>query len=89
MSPRGHQLVDSAVDSAAMQELVQVLEAARVVPDCSRQLFAAKMIMCGVSSLEVLRESLSDEPAQLDLHKDVDMNPIQIKCLLRWLNLSA
>ena len=89
MSPPGHQLVDSAVDSAAMQELMKVLEDAKVVPECSRQLFAASMIRCGVSSLEALRESLSEVPAELDLDKDVEMNPIQRKCLLRWLQLSA
>ena len=72
-----------------MQELIRVLEDAKVVPECSRQLFAASMIRCGVSSLEALRESLSEVPAELDLDKDVEMNPIQRKCLLRWLQLSA
>ena len=70
-----------------MQELIRVLEDAKVVPECSRQLFAASMIRCGVSSLEALRESLRE--AELDLDKDVEMNPIQRKCLLRWLQLSA
>jgi hypothetical protein len=65
MSPPGHQLVDSAVDSAAMQEPMRVVEDAKVVPECSRQLFAASMIRCGVSSSEALRESLSEVPAEL------------------------
>jgi len=50
-SPSSHRMIDSslcmmdsAVDGAAMSELVLVLEQAKVVPDCSRRLFAAAMI---------------------------------------------
>ena len=42
-----------------------------------------------IDESNVLRESLSEVPAELDLDKDVEMNPIQRKCLLRWLQLSA
>ena len=102
-------MMDSAVDGAAMSELVLVLEQAKVVPDCSRRLFAAAMIRCGgthslighmshmchtshrcgVSSLEALRESLSATPVDLDLIKDVGMNTIQSRCLMRWLHSSV
>jgi len=44
---------------------------------------------CGVSSLEALRESLSATPVDLDLIKDVGMNTIQSRCLMRWLHSSV
>jgi hypothetical protein len=68
-----------------MRELVRVLEAAKVVPDVSRQLFASSMIKCGVSSLQALRDGLSAQHAGLDLQRDVGMNAMQQGCLMRWL----
>ena len=42
-----------------------------------------------MSSLEALRESLSATPVDLDLIKDVGMNAIQSRCLMRWLHSSV
>lgn len=80
-----HHTTQGTVDEDAMRELVRVLEAAKVVPDVSRQLFASSMIKCGVSSLQALRDGLSAPHAGLDLQRDVGMNAMQQGCLMRWL----
>lgn len=75
----------SSADEDAVQELMRVLESAKVVPDVSRQLFASSLIKCGVSSLQALRDGLAAQPPGLDLKLDVGMNAMQQGCLMRWL----
>jgi hypothetical protein len=72
-------------DAAHLARLVEVLARAKVIPTAKRQDFARKLLDQGVSDEQSIWSSLSRNPPDFDLVKDIGMAGPQQRCLESYL----